>query len=164
MPGNLRSSHRHHGEGFNMAGINSKFLICFGRLVLLAAILFPIAAATSTPLEITLAWDPSPDADVVGYGIYFKAAGDQAFKFLDDVYVDELEDPDNPMVTLTELDDGATYYFAVTAFSEDGHESSFSSKVCVQINGAAVAECSSEDDDDNNRNDGSGCFFAVSSG
>jgi fibronectin type 3 domain-containing protein len=142
----------------------SRLFISLGALVLLVGLLFPIAAATSTPLEITLTWDPSPDPDVVGYGIYFKTAGDRAFKFLDDVYVDELEDPDTPMVTLTELDDGTTYYFAVTAFSEDGHESSFSSKVCVQIDGAAVIECSSEEDDDNNGNDGSGCFFAASSG
>ena len=141
----------------------SRLFITLGGLLLLG-MLFPISATTSTPLEITLAWDPSPDADVDGYGIYFRTSADQPFQLLDDVYVDELEDPDNPMVTLTELDDGATYYFAVTAFSEDGHESNLSSKVCVQIDGAAATECSSEEDDDNNVNDGSGCFFAASSG
>ncbi len=142
----------------------SQLLILLAGLALICSMLFPIAASTVVPPEITLAWDANTEEDLAGYGIYFKTSPDQPYQLLDDVYLNELEDPDNPRVTLTELEDGLTYYFAVTAFSEEGDESRFSKKVCVQVDGAGTTGCDSEDSDDSSSGGGSGCFFAASSG
>ena len=49
-----------------------------------------------------MAWDPNNEADLAGYTIYYKSGSvDVPYIFLIVVYVDELLDPGNPMVTVT---------------------------------------------------------------
>jgi hypothetical protein len=54
--------------------------------------------------EFILGWDANAEADLDGYEIYYRK-GDpgSTYEFLTAVYVDELEDPDNPVVTITDL-------------------------------------------------------------
>jgi hypothetical protein len=77
------------------------------------------------------------------------------------VYVDELEDPDNPTVAITDLYNGlltdlitpvvrmtelannSTYRFVLTAFDTQGKTSDFSEELCVEVIGTSVVECRS---------------------
>ena len=56
--------------------------------------------AASEPTQFILAWDPNAEADLNGYGIYYKDQVENTpYLFLGDVYVDELADRTAPMVT-----------------------------------------------------------------
>jgi len=88
-------------------------------LVLLLGILF-ITAFTGLAANVTLAWDPSPDPQVVGYRIYYGAASGN--------YTNSSPVGMVTTATLTGLAVGTTYYFAATAFDTNGVESIFSNE------------------------------------
>ncbi len=147
--------------------VNNKLSILISLCVsgLLFCLLLPFAAPASAPLEITIAWDPNTDEELAGYGIYVKNSPDEPFRLLDDLYLDELEDPQNPMVTLTQLEEGFTYYFSVTAFGKDGQESYYSKSVCAQVNEASISRCSSgSSGGGGGGGGGGGCFITSASG
>lgn len=111
-----------------------------------------ISPACAAAREVTIAWDPNGEDDLEGYAVYKKESSSSAFNFIDSLPIDEIEDPSNPMVTITELEDDSKYYFAVTAFDVEGNESNYSNELCVQVAGISVSECRSADgsgDDDN---------------
>jgi hypothetical protein len=117
--------------------------------------LFPPAVATLVPPKITLAWDPSNEEDVAGYGLYLsKGAPGPPYEWIDDVYLDELANQNRPSFTATDLVDDGTYYFAVTAFTVEGIESDFSGALCVQKSGSSASACSSA----GSGGGGEGCF------
>ncbi len=64
--------------------------------------------------EFKFAWDANIEADLDGYQIYIRdGVSDSPYQLIADVYLDELLDPENPMVTITrELSDNSKYYFA----------------------------------------------------
>ena len=108
-----------------------------------ASVLFASSAAASEPIDITLAWDANKEV-VAGYGVYVRhGEPGPPYEYLGDVYVSELADPNNPMVTLTELGTDAVYYFAVTAFDNEGDESRHSKQLCVEVQGRSIAVCDS---------------------
>ncbi|MCO5050774.1 MAG: Ig-like domain-containing protein [Verrucomicrobiae bacterium] len=74
--------------------------------------------------EVKLAWDPSPDAGVVGYRIYYGPASGSYTNFTTVGATTE--------ATITGLIEGAVYYFAATAFNDNGDESVFSNEVMHQ--------------------------------
>ena len=69
---------------------------------------------------VTLAWDPSPDASVVGYRIYYGVAMGS--------YTNSAAVGNGTNATLTGLTVGVTYYFAATAYDGTGLESVFSNE------------------------------------
>jgi len=135
-------------------------LVCLSA----AGLFSGLDAALSGPAEFLLGWDANKEADLDGYEIYFRK-GDpgSTYDFLAEVYVDELEDPDNPMVTMTDVSNGlfsdiitpvvrmaelannSTYHFALTAFDTQGKTSDFSEELCVEVIGSSVVECRSAD-------------------
>ena len=70
--------------------------------------------------NVTLAWDASPDATAVGYRIYYGPASG--------VYTNSATVGNVTSATLAGLVDGATYFFAATAFNDLGDESIFSNE------------------------------------
>lgn len=128
---------------------------------LIAASLFSTLPCGATgPAEFTLGWDANQEPDLAGYEVYYrKGVPGSKYKFLAEVYVDELEDPDNPMVTITDLYNGiltdtispvvraaelannSTYHFALTALNTHGKTSDFSEELCVEVIGSSVVEC-----------------------
>jgi hypothetical protein len=72
--------------------------------------------------SITLVWDPSPDADVAGYRIYYGTEScNYAYPPVDVGNVTQY--------TINGLDIDGIYYFAVTAWTSDGKETPFSPEV-----------------------------------
>jgi hypothetical protein len=153
------------------------FLVCLVCLIA-AALVSALPSAAFGPAEFILGWDANDEADLDGYEVYYrKGVPGSTYIFLAEVYVEELEDSDNPRVTITdvyndiladqitpvvrmaELTNNSAYYFALTAFDTQGKTSDFSEELCVEVTGSSVVECRSAISDD-----GSGADDAADSG
>ena len=84
-------------------------------------IMLMLACTTAAGAErLTLAWDPSPSADVVGYRLYW-GTNSRSYPFVT-----------NAGLVLTQavvLPHRGRWFFAATAYSTNGLESDFSSEV-----------------------------------
>jgi hypothetical protein len=88
---------------------------------LLAIMQFPAFAAGS----VTLAWQPSTDTNVVGYNIYFGGASE--------TYTNKISAGNAVNSVISNLVQGATYYFAATAYDSTGMESPFSNEASYAV-------------------------------
>ncbi len=127
--------------------------------------------------------DANDEADLDGYEIYFReGVPGSTHKFLAEVFVDELGDPDNPMVTITdlygglvtylitpvvrmdEMADNSTYHFALTAFDTQGNTSDLSEELCVEVRETSIVACrSANSGSESGGGSAGGCFIAASS-
>lgn len=71
--------------------------------------------------NVTLAWSSSSDPVVAGYNIYYGGASG--------VYTNKISVGTATNLTISNLIEGAEYYFVATTYSAAGAESSFSSEV-----------------------------------
>jgi len=78
-------------------------------------------ANTHGTQTVQLGWDASQDPTVTGYFLYYGTACK--------TYTNQIDTGTNAMATVSGLQEGETYYFAVTAYNSDGVESDFSSEV-----------------------------------
>lgn len=120
--------------------------------------------------EVTLAWDPNTEENLVGYKLYYDSDSDiEMYRGSGAnegdspvvIYLDDLDDADSPSYTLTGLTTGQYYYFALTAFDTDGLESDFSDEVGTLVDEASTLGKSVGDGSDSGSG-GSGCFIAGS--
>ena len=83
-----------------------------------------MGGGSSTPNSVSLAWDPSPNEEVIGYMIYIgRASGDYYRTY----------DVGNALAyTVKNLEHG-TYYFVCTAYDSFGNESAYSNEVYTKI-------------------------------
>ncbi len=135
-------------------------LIC----LIASGLISTLPSAPAISAEIILAWDANAEADLAGYGIYFrKGVPGSSYEFLAEVYVDELNDPDNPMVIITDFPDdlltdlnlpvvnmaelaiNSAYHFSLTAFDTQGLTSDFSEELCLEVMESSVVNCRSAD-------------------
>ncbi|MGD0614730.1 MAG: Ig-like domain-containing protein, partial [Verrucomicrobiota bacterium] len=72
-----------------------------------------------------MAWDPSPDTNVVGYNVYYGVASR--------TYTNIVDVGDVTNATISGLVEGTTYYFAVTAYNILGMESAYSAEVSYTV-------------------------------
>jgi hypothetical protein len=101
-----------------------------------------LCAGPAYGADVTLAWDPNQETDLQGYAVYFRSnTPGPPYNLFGYFTTDDLSDPASPTVTVTGLNKGASYYFAVTAYNTKGNESGFSNSVCAQI-GDVIAPCS----------------------
>lgn len=75
--------------------------------------------------SVSLAWDTSPDASVVGYKVYYGVAAG--------TYTNSAAVGNVTNATLTGLVNGTTYYFAASAIDGSGFESDFSNETASTI-------------------------------
>ena len=78
-------------------------------------------SAPGQQARITLRWDPSPDASVVGYRLYYGPAFGN--------YTNSTRLGNVTNATLSNLPEGARLYFTATAYDAGGVESVFSNVV-----------------------------------
>jgi uncharacterized membrane protein YgcG len=91
-------------------------------------------ASPALAADVTLAWDPNSEVDVEGYGVYLSQEDPgPPYHLYGYVTLSELSDPGNPSFTINGLENGARYYFAVTAYDGTGNESLFSNSVCADV-------------------------------
>lgn len=91
-------------------------------------VLFSLSPHMAKAAQVSLKWiaptsysDGTPLTDLAGYKVY---AGNASHSYQQDVSIGT-----QTSYTLDALDDGATYYFAVTAFNSSGVESAISNEV-----------------------------------
>ena len=65
-----------------------------------------------------LVWNESPDPNVAGYNVYYGTASGQ--------YIGSVQTGPDFVATISGLEQGTTYYFAVTSYDSSGVESGFS--------------------------------------
>ena len=140
-----------------LKGSANFLLFCFVFFVSIC-LFFEQPTIASETIEFKLAWDANTEADLDGYEIYFRdVVSGSLYQKIGDVFVEELMDPDNPMVTITnlfkggypvtpsisinELSNNSKYYFAITAFDTQRNISDFSEEVCAEITGSTATEC-----------------------
>lgn len=95
-------------------------------LLLFGALRLPAQAAQSVALE----WDPSTDPVVAGYNVYCGTASRD--------YDEVISVGDVSMAVVTNLLEGQTYFFAITAIGTNGTESPFSNEVEFTIPAATT--------------------------
>jgi PKD repeat protein len=84
-----------------------------------------LTAARAWAADVSLAWDPVVDPNLSGYMVYYgPAAGN---------YPNKIDVGNSTTATVANLTDGATYYFAVTAYDGARIESGFSNEVSRTI-------------------------------
>jgi hypothetical protein len=104
-------------------------------------VIIPLGALAA---DVTLAWDANTESDLEGYGVYFRrGSSGPPYDLFGYVSVDELSNADSPAFTVTGLQSGATYCFAVTAYDASGNESAYSAPACAQLGDAATPSGSS---------------------
>ena len=86
-------------------------------------LMLPLFANSAYPAQITLSWDPVIAPDIAGYRVYYGTSS-RAYDVTLDV-------GNWTSVTIADLKDGGTYYFAVTAYDLEDNESGYSSEVCI---------------------------------
>jgi hypothetical protein len=97
----------------------------FGRmartslLILISFLLLPSSGLYAA--QVTLAWDSSTDPNVTGFRVFYGTSS-HSYPFNNDA-------GKNTTFTISNLRDGATYYFVVTAYNSSGIESQFSNEV-----------------------------------
>lgn len=92
-----------------------------------------LCAAIMLPLgSVVVDWDPSPQADVKGYRLYYGFASSETFKTVDVGNVTEY--------TLDDISEDSLYYFIVTAYDNAGNESRNSEAAFAMIPSEGVAE------------------------
>ena len=95
------------------------------NLVPLFAFLSLVFSQSAFAGSATVAWDGSADPDVTGYFVY---VGDTSGS-----YNTKLNASNYTSVTVSNLSQGITYYFAVSAYDRYGYESSLSPEISVMI-------------------------------
>ncbi|MDD5141581.1 MAG: fibronectin type III domain-containing protein [Verrucomicrobiales bacterium] len=75
--------------------------------------------------SVTMAWNPSTDASVVGYNLYYGGASG--------VYTNKISTAITPNAIVSGLMEGMTYYFALTAYDISGLESPLSNEATYSV-------------------------------
>lgn len=75
--------------------------------------------------EVSLTWDPNNETTLAGYKLYY---GTSSQNYTESVDVDI-----NTAHTLENLEEGQTYYFALTAYDTEGNESGFSNEISYEV-------------------------------
>jgi hypothetical protein len=100
-----------------------RFFLSSVLSLLVFLLFFWIGSAYSA--QVTLAWDPNTEPDVAGYRIYYGLESDP--------YSNRIDVGNQISYTVASLAEGKTYYFAATAYDQEGNESDFSDEVAFNV-------------------------------
>ena len=93
----------------------NRFVFYFAILAVLSVSL------TSFAKNVKLTWDPNSEITLSGYKIYYGT--------LSQNYTKSIDIGNSISGTVTNLDPGQAYYFAVTAYDNEGNESLYSKEL-----------------------------------
>ena len=123
---------------YNLRPLNIIFVAAF-----LLSFVYSVRAVYSA--QVTLEWQAS-SGDVAGYNVYQGTSSED--------YDVTLDVGNWTSVTIADLEDNETYYFAVTAYNTDGDESGYSSEACMNCASPSTTASSGG-------GGGGGCFIAT---
>ena len=108
----------HLPEAYNRLYFLLFFLLFFLHMTFFSVLLNPQLVSAA---QVTLQWDENTEPDVDGYTIHYGTSSG-IYPFSEDV-------GDQTTYTLSGLQEGQTYYFALTAYNTQGLHSGFSNEV-----------------------------------
>ena len=112
----ISSKHKHFFNSIVVSKTTSTFLLAARVLIL------PLLVTTAQAGEVSLAWNPSISSSVGGYRVYYGQISNS--------YTTSQDVGNKFTYTAKDLQDGAVYYFAVTAYDlTKTVESDFSNEV-----------------------------------
>jgi hypothetical protein len=88
-------------------------------------VLLLLSTVSASAGQVTLAWDPNTESDLAGYKVYYGTASG--------VYTSNIDVGNVTSFTVTGLQDGLLYFFAVTAYNTSAGESGFSNEVSAVV-------------------------------
>src|SRR5882672_4112065 len=98
------------------------FCLLAGRgLFLAGGVILSVASPALAQPSVTLAWNAATNSAIAGYRVYRGGASH--------AYTNNINAGNTTQTTLTGLAAGATYFFAVTAYTGAGAESDFSAEL-----------------------------------
>lgn len=127
------------------------------RLVLIATLWAVTLAAPLDAADFLFTWKASSDESITAYRVY-QRTGDSPYEMIDEVQVEDLDNPTHPSYRVIGLVDGSRYWFAATSISASSTESDFSNQTCITVNGQVV-ECN--DHDENGTTVFISCFIST---
>ena len=83
--------------------------------------MLPLLSGEARAEQVSLTWDANPESDLGGYKLYYGTASQ--------AYSDVINVGKDTQVTLNNLSQGVTYFFAVTAYDLQGAESDYSNEI-----------------------------------
>lgn len=92
---------------------------------IVALALVPAQFLTTHAKVVTVAWDPSPDSDVVSYALYYAETSSLS--------INRVEIGNSTVGTLQDLQEGKSYRIYATATNARGFESSLSQGIVFQV-------------------------------
>jgi len=95
------------------------------RIFILLPFIILAVALNASAADITIAWDANTEADLAGYKIYY-GTGSRNYTTSEDV-------GNATSYTITNLDEGVTYYFAAKAYDTSQNESDYSAELVYTI-------------------------------
>jgi len=96
------------------------FFICISLMIVIPVCVYGAIVRVS--------WEEDMGTDVAGYSVYY---GTSSMTYTQSLDVGSCTDS----IEIGDLDEGYTYYFAVTAYDSGGNESNYSEEVSVFIPG-----------------------------
>jgi hypothetical protein len=96
-------------------------LTCLARITTGLVALSQTAAAAG----VSLAWNANPEADITGYRVSYGTTSG--------VYQNVVSVGTNPTASISGLNEGTTYFFAVSALNQAGLQSPLSSQISYQV-------------------------------
>lgn len=100
------------------------------------ALFFSLTAAKGYAADLTVAWDPNSEPDLIGYRIY---CGESSGTYTVNHDITSTDPGARPATTckFTSLEEGKKYYFAAVAYSENG-QSGYSQEISYTVPAAPV--------------------------
>lgn len=132
--------------------MNTKICLVLFAVLWGATISVPLDAA-----DFLFTWKAGPDASITAYRVY-QRTGDFPYEMIDEVPVEDLDNPTHPSYRVVGLGDGNSYWFAATSISAASTESDFFNQTCITVNGQVV-EC--DDHDENGTTVFISCFIRA---
>jgi chitinase len=87
--------------------------------------LIPAALPSAEAATVALEWNPNTEPELAGYKIYWGTTGSN--------YASSKDVGKTTTCTITELDEGKTYYFAATAYDGSSNESGYSNQISYTV-------------------------------
>jgi hypothetical protein len=126
---------------------------CLIILFVMASLLLPVFAGVACSATVTVAWDPNPEPTVAGYNMYYGTSSGR--------YTNSVDVGSETRCAISALQEGVTYYLAVTAYDGSGNQSGYSDEIVYTVPSGADPAPSPGSSAASGGSGGGGCFIAT---
>jgi hypothetical protein len=131
----------------------SSLIYCAAILLVMAGLLLPVFAGVACSATVTVAWDPNPEPTVAGYNMYYGTSSGR--------YTSSVDVGSATRCAISALQEGVTYYLAVTAYDGSGNQSGYSDEIVYTVPSGADPAPSPGSSAASGGGGGGGCFIAT---